>query len=97
MMLWSPSNALERAKDTANSLAIVTIVPFVFTWIHCSLLFSRKAKDDKYEDEDEVFVEPNGADRMERPVATAGWTENSYKYQSLNGVDEFRLLPRLIR
>ncbi|PMD15998.1 hypothetical protein NA56DRAFT_753594 [Hyaloscypha hepaticicola] len=52
MMLWSPSNALERAKDTANSLAIVTIVPFVFTWIHCSLLFSRKAKDDKYEDED---------------------------------------------
>lgn len=51
MMLWSPSNALERAKDTANSLAIVTIVPFVFTGIHCSLLFSRKAKDDKYEDE----------------------------------------------
>lgn len=37
-------------------------------------------------------MEPNGADRMERPVATAGWTENSYKYQSLNGVDEFRLL-----
>jgi hypothetical protein len=29
---------------------------------------------------------------MERPAATGGGPENSYQYQQLNGVDEFRLL-----
>ena len=52
IMLRSPSNALERAKNTADSLAMVTMVPFVFTWIHCGLLFGRSVGDDEDEDED---------------------------------------------
>jgi hypothetical protein len=51
-ILRSPSNAIERAKDTAISIGMVTMVPFVFTWIHCSLLFGRSVGDDEDEDED---------------------------------------------
>jgi hypothetical protein len=58
-MLWSPSNVLERAKDIGTSIATVTMVPFVFTWIHCGLLFGRSVGND--EDEDEVVrVDPKG-------------------------------------
>ena len=51
-MLRSPSNAIERAKDTASSIAMVTMVPFVFTWIHCGLLFGRSVGDNKNKGED---------------------------------------------
>jgi hypothetical protein len=51
-MLRSPSNAIERAKYTASSIATVTAVPFVFTWTICSRLFGRSDWDDEDEDED---------------------------------------------
>jgi hypothetical protein len=51
-MLRSPSNAIERAKDTASSIATVTAVPFVFTWRMCSRLFGRSDWNDEDENED---------------------------------------------
>jgi hypothetical protein len=60
-MLRSPSNAIERAKDTASSIATVTAVPFQCTWTIWSRLFGRSNWDDEDENEDEdVRVDTTG-------------------------------------
>jgi hypothetical protein len=51
-MLRSPSDAIETAKDTATSIATVTMIPFVFTYTHCGLLFRRSVGYVEDEDED---------------------------------------------
>jgi hypothetical protein len=46
-ILLSPSKAISKAKDTAQLIGIVTLVPILFTLEHCRLLCGGN-NDDKY-------------------------------------------------